>query len=57
MQKICKTVASIKRIPRQMLSIKKEINYMPSHRQHLELVKHANKIKSVEEKFITGIPA
>jgi hypothetical protein len=49
-------VAEIKRITRHMLSIKKEINYMCSHRQHPELINHANEIKSVDERFITVIP-
>jgi hypothetical protein len=49
-------VAEIKRLSRQMLSIKKEINYMHSHRQQPELINHANEIKSVNERFITVIP-
>jgi hypothetical protein len=39
-----------------MFSIKKEINYACSHRQHPDLIKQANEIKSVDEKLITGIP-
>jgi len=56
MGNIHRTVAEIKRISRQMLSIKKEIKYACSHRQHPDLIKSSNEIKTAEENLITSIP-